>query len=221
MQWPDGTVGPWMTVNADSACDDRARRILADALDTGGLTTWSTTRTAAPGRHPRCPTSGCPMPSRSCRRRLYADRLQRLRLAMDERGYDRLVVWADREHSAEPRVPERVRPTIRGGAARPGSLRRSCGARRERVRGHGRGRTAADAACDVPGHEPSGSAARCLGPPAFDPARRGDPGREPGRRHRMEDLCHARARSRRLRSSSMSCDVRLAPPVSSRTRPTS
>ncbi len=31
---------------------------------------------------------------------LYADRLQWLRLAMDERGYDRVVVWADREHSA-------------------------------------------------------------------------------------------------------------------------
>ena len=31
---------------------------------------------------------------------LYAERLQRLRAAMGERGYDRLVVWADREHSA-------------------------------------------------------------------------------------------------------------------------
>jgi hypothetical protein len=30
----------------------------------------------------------------------YADRLQRLRTAMDDRGYDHLVVWADREHSA-------------------------------------------------------------------------------------------------------------------------
>ena len=31
---------------------------------------------------------------------LYAERLQRLRSAMDARGYDHLVVWADREHSA-------------------------------------------------------------------------------------------------------------------------
>ncbi len=31
---------------------------------------------------------------------LYAERLQRLRAAMDARGYDRLIVWADREHSA-------------------------------------------------------------------------------------------------------------------------
>jgi len=31
---------------------------------------------------------------------LYVERLHRLRTAMDRRGYDRLVVWADREHSA-------------------------------------------------------------------------------------------------------------------------
>jgi Creatinase/Prolidase N-terminal domain len=31
---------------------------------------------------------------------LYAERLERLRAAMDARGYDTLVVWADREHSA-------------------------------------------------------------------------------------------------------------------------
>ena len=31
---------------------------------------------------------------------LYAERLERLRSAMDARGYDHLVVWADREHSA-------------------------------------------------------------------------------------------------------------------------
>ncbi len=31
---------------------------------------------------------------------LYAERLERLRAAMDAHGYDRLIVWADREHSA-------------------------------------------------------------------------------------------------------------------------
>lgn len=31
---------------------------------------------------------------------IYRDRLQRLRLRLDQRGYDRIVVWADREHSA-------------------------------------------------------------------------------------------------------------------------
>jgi hypothetical protein len=46
----------------------------------------------------------------------YADRLRRLRTAMDARGYDHLVVWADREHSAniayltgfDPRFEEAV-----------------------------------------------------------------------------------------------------------------
>jgi Creatinase/Prolidase N-terminal domain len=47
---------------------------------------------------------------------LYAERLERLRARMDERGYDHLVVWADREHSAnlayltgfDPRFEEAV-----------------------------------------------------------------------------------------------------------------
>lgn len=46
----------------------------------------------------------------------YADRMRRLRTAMDARGYDHLVVWADREHSAniayltgfDPRFEEAV-----------------------------------------------------------------------------------------------------------------
>ena len=47
---------------------------------------------------------------------IFADRLDRLRSAMDARGYDHLVVWADREHSAniayltgfDPRFEEAV-----------------------------------------------------------------------------------------------------------------
>jgi hypothetical protein len=47
---------------------------------------------------------------------LYPERLERLRVAMDRRGYDLLVVWADREHSAtisyltgfDPRFEEAV-----------------------------------------------------------------------------------------------------------------
>jgi Xaa-Pro aminopeptidase len=46
----------------------------------------------------------------------YAERMRRLRIAMDARGYDHLVVWADREHSAniayltgfDPRFEEAV-----------------------------------------------------------------------------------------------------------------
>ena len=47
---------------------------------------------------------------------VYAQRLERLRAAMTRRGYDHLVVWADREHSAniayltgfDPRFEEAV-----------------------------------------------------------------------------------------------------------------
>ena len=47
---------------------------------------------------------------------MYAERLEHLRVRMDERGYDRLVVYADREHSAnlsfltgfDPRFEEAV-----------------------------------------------------------------------------------------------------------------
>jgi hypothetical protein len=59
---------------------------------------------------------------------LYADRLQRLRLAMDDCGYDRLVVWADREHSAnlaylsgfDPRFEEAL--LVVGGSSDPAVL---------------------------------------------------------------------------------------------------
>jgi Xaa-Pro aminopeptidase len=47
---------------------------------------------------------------------IHAERVERLRARMEERGYDRLVVWADREHSAnvayltgfDPRFEEAV-----------------------------------------------------------------------------------------------------------------
>jgi hypothetical protein len=59
---------------------------------------------------------------------LYTDRLARLRAAMDARGYDVLVVWGDREHSAnlayltgfDPRFEEAV--LVVGGAGDPAIL---------------------------------------------------------------------------------------------------
>jgi hypothetical protein len=59
---------------------------------------------------------------------LYAERLGQLLARMDERGYDRLVVWADREHSAnlayltgfDPRFEEAV--LVVGGGAEPALL---------------------------------------------------------------------------------------------------
>jgi hypothetical protein len=54
---------------------------------------------------------------------VYADRMERLRARMDERGYDRLLVWSDREHSAnvayltgfDPRFEEAVLVVGRSG----------------------------------------------------------------------------------------------------------
>jgi hypothetical protein len=56
---------------------------------------------------------------------IFAERVERLRARMDERGYDRLVVWADREHSAnvayltgfDPRFEEAVLVVGGGGDA--------------------------------------------------------------------------------------------------------
>ena len=42
-------------------------------------------------------------------------RLERLRERAEARGYDRLVVYADREHSANLALPDRLRPALRGG----------------------------------------------------------------------------------------------------------
>ena len=46
------------------------------------------------------PDFGRPTATPEIPARIYADRLERLRARMDETGYDRLVVYADREHSA-------------------------------------------------------------------------------------------------------------------------
>ncbi len=58
----------------------------------------------------------------------YAERVERLRVRMEERGYDRLVVYADREHSAnlayltgfDPRFEEAV--LVLGGSGEPAIL---------------------------------------------------------------------------------------------------
>jgi Xaa-Pro aminopeptidase len=62
------------------------------------------------------PDFGLPSTMPTLPRRLYASRLERLRARMRERGYDRLVLYADREHSAnlawlsgfDPRFEEAV-----------------------------------------------------------------------------------------------------------------
>ena len=63
-----------------------------------------------------CPTSACRSSEPLLPTSIYADRLERLRARLDDRSYDHLVVWADREHSAnlayltgfDPRFEEAV-----------------------------------------------------------------------------------------------------------------
>ena len=57
---------------------------------------------------------------------IYVDRLERLRTAMDAHGYDRIVVWADREHSANLAFLNSFAPSIGpevGGQMGPGQRR--------------------------------------------------------------------------------------------------
>ena len=86
-------------------------------MDAGGASDDDDDDATGPaGRRRRCPTSGCRRPSRCSRRRSTPSGWTRLRDRMDERGYDHLVVWADREHSAnlayltgfDPRFEEAV-----------------------------------------------------------------------------------------------------------------
>ena len=98
--WPDGEVGPWLTIAANNV-------VLVQRGADGGSSPW-------------CPEGGASMPKSNGARlavfdlpdfgrpastpdlpaALYAARLRRLRERMEARGYDRLVVYADREHSA-------------------------------------------------------------------------------------------------------------------------
>ena len=56
--------------------------------------------------------------ARSSRRRPTPPGSSALRERAERRGYDRLVVYADREHSANLALPDRLRPALRGGGAR-------------------------------------------------------------------------------------------------------
>ncbi len=119
-QWPDGEVGPWMTVGADQFVTiergaassrrrcDASRRRASDAM-TATVEPASPTSTlpdfGMPGREPLLPAS------------IYADRLERLRARMDARGYDHIVVWARSGAQRQHRLPHRVRPALRGGGA--------------------------------------------------------------------------------------------------------
>ena len=79
-------------------------------MDDAGTTRRRGSRTSP------CPISGCPVRAARSPTAIHAARLERLRERMDARGYDRVVVYADREHSAnlayltgfDPRFEEAV-----------------------------------------------------------------------------------------------------------------
>ena len=92
----------------------------------------------------------------------------------------------------QPRLPQRLRPPLRGGAAGGRPDGRPGRARGQRVRGHGRRGAPAHARRHVPGLQPPGPAPRRLGSAALDPARRGHPQRRARRDRGLEGLRFAR-----------------------------
>ena len=90
------------------------------------------------------------------------------------RGYDRLVVYADREHSANLAWLTGFDPRFEEAIARRRPGRRAGDPRRQRVLRDGRRRAAADAPRPVPGPQPAGPAARSLATAGRDPRRGGD-----------------------------------------------
>ena len=93
---------------------------------------------------------------------IYEARIERARARAVERAYDHLVVYADREHSANLSHLSRVRPAFRGGDPHPGPGRRSAPAGRQRVPGHGPAGAADHARGAVPGPQPARPATRPL-----------------------------------------------------------
>ena len=99
--WPDGEPGPWLDVAADRFVDIARGAAAAVPVDAARRREGGRTMT----RRPRLatvdlPDFGAPGPRPSSPPARYAERVAALRARADARGYDRLVVYADREHSA-------------------------------------------------------------------------------------------------------------------------
>ena len=119
---------------------------------------------------------------------VYATRLDRLREAMDRRGYDRLVVYADREHSANLAWLTGFDPRFEEAIAVVGPTEQPADPRRQRVLRHGGRRAAADAPRPVPGPQPARPATRPVPAAGRDPRRRGHRCRATGRGRRLEGV---------------------------------
>ena len=134
VQWPDGTVGPWMTVPAG----ERVTIVRGDTaprpgrLRGDGMTTTHDHCPAWP-RSP-CPTSGCPTPSRCSRRRSSPSAWGGFGAAMASAGLRPPRRVGRPRAQRQPRLPQRLRPPLRGGGAGRRRLGRPGRPRGQRVR---------------------------------------------------------------------------------------
>ena len=128
------------------ARDDRARRSGTASLVAEGVTAWPQRRPPLDWPRSRCPISGCPTPSRCCRRRSSPSGSNASARAMDAPRIHPPRRLGRPRAQRQPRLPQRLRPTLRGGGADRRALRRACRPRGQRVRGHGGRRAPPDAA---------------------------------------------------------------------------
>ena len=176
--------GPWMPVppnqfvDIDRGAPDAPRRGRRRRHERGRADDDGSPR--SPTVEP-APTSACRASAPSSRRRCYAERVERAPGPDGRgRGYDRLVVYADREHSANALVPDRVRPALRGGD--PGRRARPATRRSSSATSAGAWPAPRRCRCDrhpLPGPQPAEPAARPVAAARRDPRRRGHRPRQP------------------------------------------
>ena len=187
VRWPDGEVGPWQEVDRE--------RVRHDPTRDGEPTAWTPVRERRrrddrrPAR-PRStsPSSACPRSCPRSRRDSTPTGSNASRARAARKGYDRLVVYADREHSANLAYLTGFDPRFEEAMLVVGADRRAGRPGGQRVLRHGRRGAAPDAPAPVPGLQPAEPAARPLAHAHRDPGRRGHRRREPGRRDRLEDV---------------------------------
>ncbi len=129
VQWPDGSFGPWQDIAANEYAIVSRDPAVDRAL--GPATVSATRRTASQAVHlaeVELPEFGLPEIRPELPTATYAARVEALRARAEERGYDHLLVYADREHSAnlsflsgfDPRFEEAL--LVLGWTGRPGLL---------------------------------------------------------------------------------------------------
>ena len=99
--WPDGTTSEPLAADADTfVIVERGASRRADLDSRQRIADRCPDLASRASRRSSFPTSACRTPCRRSADGAYADRLARLRERAGARGFDRVVVYADREHSA-------------------------------------------------------------------------------------------------------------------------